>query len=467
MKNGPKHITVAAGQIAARSLDQAGATLAAIDAALSQARAQGADLLVLPECAYPAYLLGSIGAYRAGGHLPGEAFVRWLCERAERCRMHIVSGFVDDRGENLYNAAVLIDDRGREIGRVHKRFLWGVEHDWFAPGGRIAAFNSRLGRIGVVICAETRAPEILATLAAGGAELVAMPTCWINQSRAPGEFVNPQVEFLIEARAREFGLPFVCADKSGQEQAGVGYVGMSRIVRADGSPAVEAPPTGEVVISARIEPAASAWRCDRREAAARVLGDRPPVRPAQSDLRPIHVAALPGNAGSHTLAADGPFRHQVREHSLDLLIARPAGGQDGDRLRKRAAELGARLLEPPRDCEIIVFAGARVGCLTRAAASFVTPRAMVLDGAAMLVFWHDSDDLPTLRARALENRVFVVGVGERSAAIVGPDGRVLSCAPIEGEVPPIVCVDLPRAADKLVAERTDLLRERRPGSYGF
>ena len=30
-----------------------------------------------------------------------------------------------------------------------------------------------------------------------------MPTCWINGSREPGRFENPQTDFLIEARARD------------------------------------------------------------------------------------------------------------------------------------------------------------------------------------------------------------------------------------------------------------------------
>jgi predicted amidohydrolase len=464
----PKSITAAAGQIAARFMNDADATLASLETVIDQARAQDADLLVLPECAYPAYLLGSVASYRAGAHMTGEAFVRWLCQQAARCRMHIVSGFVDDGGDRLYNAAVLVDDRGCEIGRSHKRFLWHLDHDWFASGGDIRAFDSRLGRIGMVICAETRAPEILATLAADGAEILAMPTCWINSSRTPGIFANPQIEFLIEARAREFGLPFVCADKSGLELGGIGYVGKSRIVRADGSLAAEAPPTGEAAITARLEPTASTWRPEPPDAARRLRSSEPPVRPAPGDLRPINAAAIPGIAPAQVLDADGPLLHHLHLNRPDLLVLRPADESSEGRLRRRAADLGILLLTPPQACGVIDLAGARAGVLTGPAAeSFALPRAMVLDGVGMLVFWSQRADLPILRTRALENRVFVIAVTDRFAAIIGPEGELLSYASIESAIPPIATLTLSQAADKYVAERTDLLEERQPGLYRF
>jgi len=207
------YITVAAGQLSARLMNEASTTLDAIERMVAQAAEQGVQLLVLPECAYPAYLLGSIQSYRIGDHLSGKAFVARLCDLAARYSLHIVSGFVEDTEQALYNSAVFIDSTGREIGRRRKIFLWHVGHEWYSPGDKICAFDSALGRIGIIICAETRVPEILATLVADGAELMAMPTCWVNTANEPGKYANIQTEYLIEARAREFGIPFVCADK--------------------------------------------------------------------------------------------------------------------------------------------------------------------------------------------------------------------------------------------------------------
>ena len=116
-------ITVAAGQISARLMNDAAETLSALEAATRRAAQMRVELLVLPECAYPAYLLGSVTSYRAGEHLQGEAFVEWLSRKAAEHRLHIISGFVEDSGTCLYNAAVFISDTGRELGRSRKRFL--------------------------------------------------------------------------------------------------------------------------------------------------------------------------------------------------------------------------------------------------------------------------------------------------------------------------------------------------------
>src|SRR5262249_1283523 len=126
-------ITVAAAQLAARQMNDATAALDGIATSIKRAAEKRVDLLVLPECAYPAYLIGSVDSYRAGDHLSSEEFVAWLTRRAASHRLHIICGFVEDAKHSLFNSAIFIDDRGRELGRVRKRFLWNADHDWFAP----------------------------------------------------------------------------------------------------------------------------------------------------------------------------------------------------------------------------------------------------------------------------------------------------------------------------------------------
>jgi predicted amidohydrolase len=385
-------IIAAAGQITARLMNEAPATLAAIDSAITRAAQMRVDLLVLPECAYPAYLLGSVASYRAGDHLTGQAYVDWLCERAERFRLHIVSGFIEDAGEGLHNAAVLIDAHGREVGRSRKRFLWNADHDWFLPGDDIRAFDSAVGRIGIVICAETRTPEILATLAADGAELIALPTCWINHARDPGQFRNPQVEYLIEARAREFGLPFICADKSGLELGAVGYVGASRIVRADGSVAAEAPPTGDAVIAARVvrQSPRRVWMTEPRRKALLDSGgraSRPPQGPQERSQAPnptpsrhVKVAAVPAaiakarqNGGTAEMLF-GPLQRQ----GVQVVLANLPQESLAEHMSQLARAFDIHALGFPVSAEVFQLGPAKVGCV---AGQWVRPA--IRDGPAL------------------------------------------------------------------------------------
>ena len=84
-----------------------------------------------------------------------------------------------------------------------------------------------------------------------------MPTCWVNVAREPQRYENPQPEYLIEARAREFGVPFACANKFGMETDKVGYCGRSLITGRDGAVLYEGPGHGEALGVAEVEPRAA------------------------------------------------------------------------------------------------------------------------------------------------------------------------------------------------------------------
>lgn len=472
MPGASETIIVAAGQITARLMNEAAATLESIESAIIRAARMRVQLLVLPECAYPAYLLGSVASYRAGDHLTGEQFVAWLRERAARYRLHIISGFVEDKGESLCNAAALIDDRGRELGRSRKRFLWHADHDWFQPGDEVRAFDTALGRIGIVICAEARVPEITATLVADGVELIALPTCWINHAREPGQYYNPQADYLIEARAREFGVPFICADKSGLELGAVGYVGQSRIVRGDGSVAAEAPSTGEAVIAARVvrRRPRKVWLSESRRAA--LLRPREPQATSEpaSVPRRIHVAAMPtvvANARYNGGMGESLFE-PLQQRNVRVLLVNMAYETPAEQMAMMARAFDIHAIGFPTEPGVFQLGPARVGCVAgQWARSFAAARQLALDGAEILMFFDVPSDLAMLRTRALENRVFVMGASDRWAVIIGPDGSVLARTNEPNPREAVAEIDLAEAGNKLVAPRTDIFAERRVGLYRF
>jgi len=463
-------IRVAAGQITARLMNEADATLIAIERAIAQAAAQRAELLVLPECAYPAYLLGSILSYRERDHMSGEAFVAWLAQRAAKHRMTLVCGLVEDTGAVLHNTAVVIDDQGREVGRARKRFLWNADRDWYAPGEEIRAFDTPVGRVGVVICAEARVPEIIATLVADGAQLIVLPTCWINAARNPGEYENPQTDFMIEARAREFGLPFICADKSGMEMPGTGYVGMSRIVRADGSVVAEAPPEGDAVIVAELPRGSRrrVWMADVWQ--ERLLDDRPPVRPKSDQAREVTMAAVPTQVIESRFIGgmgEGLFE-PLRRQGVGIMLANMLQEEPAERLAMLANAFGIRAATFPLRTDLFSLGPARVGCVSgQAVRSFAGPRCLALEGMEILLVFDAPDDMALLRTRALENRVYVVGANREAAVIIGPDGSVLARTSAEDPREAVARVDLSASGDKTVAPRTDIFDERRVALYRY
>jgi predicted amidohydrolase len=91
-------------------------------------------------------------------------------------------------------------------------------------------------------------------------------------------------------------------------------------------------------------------------------------------------------------------------------------------------------------------------------------RVAALEGAEVLAVPGPAVPLAVLRARASENRVFVVAAGDPTV-VLAPSGAVLADALVAR---PFLCAAdlfLPEAADKQVAPWTDMLAGRRPSDY--
>ncbi|MBN1491827.1 MAG: hypothetical protein JXA69_18085 [Phycisphaerae bacterium] len=475
MRRAPHPITVAAGQLVAKPLRDARDTLAAIERLIEQAAMRHAGLVVLPECAYPAYGIGSVEAYRAVACVPNDAFMAHLRTLARRWRLCIVSGFVEDTPDGLANAAVLIDADGREVGRHRKTFLWDQGNVWFRRGERLQVFDTTIGRIGMVICAEARCPEVVATLAAQGAELIAMPTCWINTPTDSMPFNNPQVEFMIEARVREFGIPFVCANKSGSDGPGFSYCGRSLIVDADARRTAEAPPTGEAIVvsSVTASPPRRSWIPSSRRPVltGQVEAARPPA-----DAPPVIVAVVPGGVADEMLsdttgeALFGPLRRQ----GVQLVLTNVQYEAMADAIVSIGRGFGIETVAFPARSDVYtigvpvgvrMFRGACVG--GQAIQTFASARSLALSGAAALLVFDAPSDLAVLRTRAAENRVFVLAVADAWAAVIAPDGAVLAETAANPPAPLVVKIEPAKAAEKAVAPLTDIFEERATAAFRF
>jgi predicted amidohydrolase len=226
-----RSIRVAALQLRAHDRADFASRTAAIVAAVEDASA-GAELVVLPESTFPAYVLGDAQI----DHPAVEAALERLRELSRRTRTVVVAGVAMRAGSSLVNAAVVIDRDGSIAGRAEKLFLWHFDRRWFEQGEHLAPIPTTLGRLGVLICADGRIPTIARTLVDRGAEMLVMPTAWVTSGRNPGVLENVQADLLGRVRAFENGVPFVAANKCGAELGMVAYCGKSQIVDASGTP---------------------------------------------------------------------------------------------------------------------------------------------------------------------------------------------------------------------------------------
>jgi predicted amidohydrolase len=443
-------ITVAAAQLPARPLSEAAQALADVAEAVAAAQHTGADLVVLPECCYPAYWLGSTDQYFRANILRGRAVEAHLADLARRHRICLVAGIVHEQDGALYDAAVLFDASGSLVGRHCKTFLWDAEHDWYRPGARVQPVETGFGRIGLLICAEGRSPEVFASHAAQMAGLLAMPTAWVNTADGPGRYYNPQPDFMMQARASEFGLPIVCANKFGQECDEARFCGMSLIVSRDGRVVAKAPPDKPAVLAARVD--VKPRRLDLPKATVqRLVDETPPVLPPP-DAPPLRVAVLPPNF-ENPPQRDGSQRLGGRTaHAIVSLRHAP---------EPTVADSPGRT-----EHQLRTVAHAKMGFVTASQArSFDRPRVLALEGAQVLCVIGSFDDLALLRTRAAENRVFVIGAPDNRPTVILPSGALLARSSANDDQPLIVDLDLTQAADKLVAPRTHIWSERRCGAY--
>jgi predicted amidohydrolase len=156
---------------------QPAANLDRADQAIRTAAAKGCRLIVLPECMDLGWTDPS--AKRLAQPIPGPHAQR-LAQSAKETGMFVVAGLVERAGDQLYNAAVLIDPRG-QILLVHRKINeLDIAHDLYAIGDHLAVAHTELGTLAISICADNF-PNSLAighVLARMGAQLLLSPSAW-------------------------------------------------------------------------------------------------------------------------------------------------------------------------------------------------------------------------------------------------------------------------------------------------
>ena len=230
-----------------------------IDEAASPPDGPPPALIVAPEASYPAYYLHSRADYEAARVLPDAEVEATLAERAARHGATIVVGLVQrTSGGALRNHAVCFGPSGEVLGRASKRFLWHFDSEWFeaawsepVEGDSVVEVGG--ARAGVFVCADGRLPEIPRALAAAGAELLIDPTAWVSSGRDPAALSNPQVDYMLAARAIENGAWVVAADKVGVEAGSIVYAGRSGVVDPSGRWRAQAPSDEPGIIRASID----------------------------------------------------------------------------------------------------------------------------------------------------------------------------------------------------------------------
>ncbi|MEB0041819.1 carbon-nitrogen hydrolase family protein [Pseudomonas sp. MH10] len=208
-------------------LDVSG-NLARLELKASQAAAQGADLLVLPEMFLTGYNIGAQAAFSLAQARDGES-AQQIMAIAQETGIAIVYGYPERSSHGqIYNAVQLIDAQGRSLCHYRKTHLYGdLDKSMFAVGGdEFPVVELNGWRLGLLICYDLEFPENTRRLALAGADLIVVPTA----NMKPYDFV---AEVTVRARAFENQCYVAYANYCGSEGA-IHYCGLSSIAAPDG-----------------------------------------------------------------------------------------------------------------------------------------------------------------------------------------------------------------------------------------
>ena len=209
---------------------------------LQSLKAQDVDLAVFPEAFLTGYCVGSPIEARNIALPIDERFLSRIGEAVDKFDIGCVVGYTAQAGDSgLINAAMLFEP-GQPRRAYIKSHLPHLGFDRFAkPGNKLDVFDTRWGKIGILICFDLRPPEAARTLALKGAELIVLPTNWPIGAEVSADHVGI-------ARAAENKVFFATCNRTGTEN-GTTFIGRSKIIHCSGRVLAEAGDGKETIIA--------------------------------------------------------------------------------------------------------------------------------------------------------------------------------------------------------------------------
>ena len=172
---------------------------------IEEAARQKADLIVLPEVL--TFWNGST-FFEASEPVPGPS-TEYFGALAKKHNLYIVPGLVEREGRYIYNVAVLIGPDGNIAGKYRKVCLTGSEtEDGLTPGHDYPVFDTRFGKVGMMICYDGFFPEVARELTIRGAEVIAWPVMGCNPLLARARACENHI-YLISSTHTDAGSNWI------------------------------------------------------------------------------------------------------------------------------------------------------------------------------------------------------------------------------------------------------------------
>ncbi|HKS91944.1 MAG TPA: nitrilase-related carbon-nitrogen hydrolase [Tepidiformaceae bacterium] len=511
-----KSFRVALCQVRAYDLEDAETNLQGILAALDKAGAAGAQVVGLPECAYPAYYVRDANPYARPGVRPFEEVCGLFADKARQYGYWLAAGIAAPTADGrLTNSGIVFAPDGTRRGQYNKSFLWHFDTYWFERGREWPVWDTGFCRFGILICADARQPEIARSLALNGAEVILDLTAWVSWGRTAGDLSTPQCEYLVPVRAYENGVWVAAADKWGTEDGSIVYAGRSTVIDPAGNARVSAETTGDTVVVYDIEPVATQPVARRPALYARLVEPtdglaasrlvQQPLTPARERGR---IAVVP-DGGAFDAGAVLQRYSQLRAQKADLVVFAGMDGPEGwqvalpmlesavraeggaivvgvrttscsatqsvalitpEATHEHQATHGRGIITGEMNCPVIETPIGNIGLLCGDEALVPeVPRRLALDGADILawpIFGPNAMSERIARCRSDENKVYTAAAWPGGGLVVAPSGAPLIAVPADSCVAMTAAVSRIQSRMKEMAPHTDVIADRIPEAYG-
>lgn len=147
-------------------------------ALVREAAGHGAQLVCLPEAFNTGYLGSNIPAMAAIAEPLDGYTITAMRQLAGELGIFLLAPIIHQDGDTVKNTAVLIGDDGALVGAYSKTHPVGDEQEYFSRGTEYPVWDTRLGKIGCLICYDACFPETSRLLALKGAQIVLVPAAW-------------------------------------------------------------------------------------------------------------------------------------------------------------------------------------------------------------------------------------------------------------------------------------------------
>ncbi|GAA0986123.1 carbon-nitrogen hydrolase family protein [Acrocarpospora macrocephala] len=216
-----------------------------------RARADGVRVLALPEACLGGYLANLDGDAEGPPALAADGpEMRRL--RSLAGDMVVCAGYCESDAGLRYNSVVCVTGDG-VLGHHRKVHQPLSEDSSYAAGDGFAAFDTPVGRLGMLICYDKAFPESARALALDGAEIVVCVSAW------PASRTNPapdladdrwthRFDLFDQARALENQVVWLSANQSGSF-GDLRFVGRAKIVGPGGEILASTPVDGGMAVA--------------------------------------------------------------------------------------------------------------------------------------------------------------------------------------------------------------------------